>query len=135
MVLYTIPEQESIQYLGVTIDNDLSWKSHVGTVRRRMLAAIASIRRFRACSPLSTKQMLYNALVLLYAAYCHASGIAPLEFPPHPKPGESPEPWYEGCTEQASTYTKCPPQKPTWMDHSPQEAPQCTLVPGPLVCG
>ena len=66
----TIPKQESIKYLGVTIDNDLSWKSHVGTVRRRMLAAIASIRRVSAGLPLSTKRMLYNALVLPYADYC-----------------------------------------------------------------
>ena len=66
----TIPRQESVKYLGVTIDHDLSWKSHVGAVRRRMLAAIASIRQVSAYLPLSTKRMLYNALVLPYADYC-----------------------------------------------------------------
>ena len=66
----TIPKQKSIKYLGVTIDNDLSWKTHIGNVCRRMLAAIASIRRLGPYLPPSTKRMLYNALVLPYADYC-----------------------------------------------------------------
>ena len=130
----TTPKQESIKYLGVTIDNDLSWKSHVGTVRRGMLAAIGIIRRVSACLPLSTKRMLYNVLVLPYADYCQVVWhpcsfhlIQSLERVQNlsmrvvlSKPPRTP--------------IKCPPQKPTWMDHSPQEASQCTLVPGPLVC-
>ena len=40
-----IPKQESIKYLGGIIDNDLSWKTHVGNVHRQMLADIVSIRR------------------------------------------------------------------------------------------
>ena len=66
----TIPKQECIKYLGVTIDNDLSWKSQVQNVRRRMLAAIASIRRVSPYLPLATKRMLYNALALPHADYC-----------------------------------------------------------------
>ena len=65
-----IPKQKSIKYLGMTIDNDLSWKTHIGNVRRRMLAAIASIRRLSPYLLPSTKRMLYNALVLPYTDYC-----------------------------------------------------------------
>ena len=38
-----IPKQESIKYLGGIIDNDFSWKTHVGNVQ--MLADIVSTRR------------------------------------------------------------------------------------------
>ena len=65
----TCPKQECIKYLGVTIDNDLSWKSHVRNACGRMLAATATIRRLGPYLSLATKQMLYNALVLPHADY------------------------------------------------------------------
>ena len=62
----TIPKQDCIKNPGVTINNVLSWKSHVQNVRRRMLAAIAIIRR--GSQP--TDAIQCNAPLLPCADYC-----------------------------------------------------------------
>ena len=42
-----ITHLNSIKYLGVVVDKDLNWKPHITEVRRKALAAIATIRRAR----------------------------------------------------------------------------------------
>jgi len=38
-------KQDSAKYLGVIVDKQLSWKSHIANVRKICLGKIASIRR------------------------------------------------------------------------------------------
>ena len=58
-----IPKSDSVNYLGVTIDQDLNWKSHVTSIRRRAFAALASIHKASSYLPVNTKKMLYLSLV------------------------------------------------------------------------
>lgn len=63
----TIPKLSSIKYLGLTIDNDLSWKSHITNQRRK---AFSNIRRLSPCLQHTTRKILYNTLVLPHMDYC-----------------------------------------------------------------
>ena len=66
-----IPKLHSVKYLGVTIDENLSWKLHIASVRKKALSAIITTIK-RGCSylPTATKKLLYNALVLPHFDYC-----------------------------------------------------------------
>ena len=66
----TIPETESVRYLGLTIDQDLSWRTHVSNVRKKAFAAIGCIRRASCYLPVKIRKMLYNSLVLPHLDYC-----------------------------------------------------------------
>ena len=65
-----ISKQKEVNYLGVAMDQNLSWVQHVEKVRRRSLAGLATIRRASAYLPSSTRRLLYNALVLPHLDYC-----------------------------------------------------------------
>ena len=65
-----ITSHDSIKYLGITVDRDLNWKQHITDVRRKTLAAVATIRRARGYLPVKTRKLLYNALVLPHMDYC-----------------------------------------------------------------
>ena len=62
--------QQSVKYLGVTIDQDLSWSQHVEIVRKKSLAGLSAERRASAYLPTATRRLLYNALVLPHLDYC-----------------------------------------------------------------
>ena len=66
----TIPETESVRYLGLTIDQDLSWKTHVSNVRKKAFAAISCIRIASRYLPVQIRKMLYNSLLLPHLDYC-----------------------------------------------------------------
>ena len=65
-----IAKHETIKYLGVTIDKDLTWKSHLTNTCNKAFAAVAAIRRSTSYLPCQTRKMLYNALVLPHMDYC-----------------------------------------------------------------
>ena len=65
-----IPKSDSVNYFGVTIDQDLNWKSHVTSIRRRAFTALASIRKASSYLPVNTRKMLYLSLVLPHLDYC-----------------------------------------------------------------
>ena len=46
-----ITQQTEVKYLGVTIDEQLSWKKQVDTVRKKSPAGLAMIRRASAYLP------------------------------------------------------------------------------------
>ena len=66
----TIPKRDSVRYLGLTIDRDLSWKTHVCNVRRKAFAAIGCIHGASHYLPAKIHKMLYNSLVLPHLDYC-----------------------------------------------------------------
>ena len=59
-----------VKYLGVWIDEDLSWRDHIEAVRRKCYAGLAKISRLRDSLPAVTKRRIYNALVLPHLDYC-----------------------------------------------------------------
>ena len=62
--------QQSVKYLGITIDRDLSWSQHVENVRKKSLAGLAAVRRASAYLPTAVRRLLYNALVLPHLDHC-----------------------------------------------------------------
>ena len=66
----TINTQDSVKYLGVVVDQNLTWEQQVSKVRQKSLAGLAFIRRGSAYLPSSTRCLLYNTLVLPHLNYC-----------------------------------------------------------------
>ena len=58
------------KYLGVLLDNTLSWKDHVEYIGNKISSRLGILRRARKVLPKSTLQMLYNTLVLPLFDYC-----------------------------------------------------------------
>ena len=65
-----LPLQKCVKYLGVLVDQDLTWSQQVGHVRRKSLAALATIRWVSTYMGTSVLIALYNAFVLPYFTYC-----------------------------------------------------------------
>ena len=63
---------ESVKYLGVVIDKDLSWKQHIDGVRRKCHAKLAAIRRAGNYLPSHVRKLLYQTFVLPHLDYCSA---------------------------------------------------------------
>ena len=60
----------SVKYLGVVADKDLKWKEQVSHVRKKCLATFSKLRRIFPALPVSTRMLLYNALVLPHLDFC-----------------------------------------------------------------
>ena len=58
------------KYLGVLLDNTLSWKDHVEYIGNKTLSRLGILRRAREVLPKPTCQMLYNTLVLPLFDFC-----------------------------------------------------------------
>ena len=58
------------KYLGVLLDNTLSWKDHVEYIGNKISSRLGILRRARKVLPKPTCQMLYNTLVLPLFHYC-----------------------------------------------------------------
>ena len=55
---------DTFKYLGVTMDETLSWKEHVSLLGKKVSSRLALLRRARKVLPKSTCITLYNAIVL-----------------------------------------------------------------------
>ena len=73
-----LSKQESVKYLGVQIDKDLSWNLHIDGIQQKCLAKLALIRRAGHYLPCSIRKLLYLSLVLPHLDCCsvvwHACG-------------------------------------------------------------
>ena len=63
-------KQDHIRYLGVDIDQDLSWKVHTNRIRHQCLAKLAVIKRSSAYLPCHIRKLLYRSFVLPHLDYC-----------------------------------------------------------------
>ena len=58
-------------FLGVIIDEALSWKSHItNNIARKISKSIGIIYRASFCLPISSLRTLYYSLVYPYLVYC-----------------------------------------------------------------
>ena len=62
----------SIKCLGVLIDDELNWSSHVDKVIKISQRNISVIKRARTYLPQNSLKLLYNSLVLPHMDYCSA---------------------------------------------------------------
>ena len=70
---YTIHEVEKTTYLGVILDNRLSWKEHIEYLITKLSQAAGVIYKLRDCLPLQAKMLLYDSLAASYLRYSIAA--------------------------------------------------------------
>ena len=66
---FNIPSVSSTNFLGVTIDNQLTWRDHIQGVRKKVSKAIGVLSKVRHFVPNKTLKTLYNALILPHFNY------------------------------------------------------------------
>ena len=65
-----IESVRKMKILGVHIDDDLSWESHVKSVKAKTYNIIRNLARTTSVLPLKSKRQLYDALVTPHFSYC-----------------------------------------------------------------
>ena len=66
-----IEEQQVTTFLGVLIDNKLTWKSHIAHLCSKISKAIAILRLLRPSFPKNILKMIYMSLIYSYFNYCN----------------------------------------------------------------
>ena len=61
---------DEIKYLGVIVDKDLSWRSHIEKVRKKCLSALAVLHKIKGSLPPKLRSVLYQSMVLPHLDYC-----------------------------------------------------------------
>ena len=64
-----IERADSVRYLGLVIDSDLKWKSHISHVRRKVVPYCFALRRIRRCIPESAAWAIYYAFIYPHFLY------------------------------------------------------------------
>ena len=59
-----------VVFLGVILDQYLSWKPHISHIARKMSKSIGVIFKSSSCLPKSSLRLLYYSLVYPYLQYC-----------------------------------------------------------------
>ena len=62
-------QKEYVKYLGILIDNHLTWKPHIDYVTTKISKTIGVIARLRHLVPQSTLLNLYRFLIFPYLSY------------------------------------------------------------------
>jgi len=65
-----IPVKDNIDLLGVNIDKNLQFNSHVKNICTRVNNEVDVISRFRKIVPTAVKCKLYKAFIVPYFRYC-----------------------------------------------------------------
>lgn len=65
-----ITSSSSTKFLGVTIDNKLSWKEHITNVTKSVAKISGVMNRLKYYIPSQTLLTIYNALILPHLTYC-----------------------------------------------------------------
>ena len=63
------PEQ-SVVYLGVTLDDQLKWNDHIMKLRSKCFGGLAKLRRLCEDLPMTVRKKLYCALIQSHTDYC-----------------------------------------------------------------
>ena len=66
-----ITETTESKFLGVIVDNKLSWASHIKYISNKISKSLAIIRYLRYSFPTKILKSLYMSLVLPYISYCN----------------------------------------------------------------
>lgn len=64
---------QSTKFLGVVIDERMSWEPHLDNLASKLNSCIVTIKRIRNCIPRSEYMKLYNALFMPHLTYCISS--------------------------------------------------------------
>ena len=66
----TIEKVSSIRFLGVIINENLSWKEHMNMLKQKIRSSLGSIMRVKPCLTTKAMLILYNSLLLSHLRYC-----------------------------------------------------------------
>src|SRR6218665_1884355 len=68
-----IMQVTSSKFLGVSIDQHLTWVEHISHIFKKIAKNISVLSRIRHCLPKCTLQGLYYSLIFSYLSYCSIS--------------------------------------------------------------
>ena len=66
---HAVKTVSTTKFLGVSIDDDLKWKTHVNEILLKISKTIGVMGKLRHCLPKSILLTLYNSLILPYLSY------------------------------------------------------------------
>ena len=66
-----IMRSKTAKFLGVVIDENLSWKNHINYIKAKIAKNVGIIRGLKYLLPESTLKTPYNTLILPYLNYCN----------------------------------------------------------------
>ena len=67
----SLAQKQQVKFLGVYLDENLSWKSHINHVSKKISKSIGIIFRARLHLSSKTKLLLYYTLIYPYLNYCN----------------------------------------------------------------
>ena len=65
-----IEETPSIKFLGVTIDNNLTFKEHILHVKNKLAKKVGLLYRLNKFLPISVLRCIYSSIILPHFSYC-----------------------------------------------------------------
>ena len=66
-----ISRTETAKFLGVVIDENLSWKHHINYIKGKIAKSVGILKRLKHRLPEKTLNTLYNTLILPYLNHCN----------------------------------------------------------------
>ena len=66
-----IEHVSSVKSLGIFIDKNLRWQTHIDKLSKKVASGIGAIKRIRSFVPPSTLHYIYNALIQSHFDYCN----------------------------------------------------------------
>ena len=67
---HTLTRVDKVKFLGVVIDNELSWEYQIEHLKEKLIASIAIIKRIMKFIPKSEYHKLYDSLFKSHLSYC-----------------------------------------------------------------
>ena len=65
-----IDRVDYFNFLGLTIDSQMTWKKHTENISKKCLRVIGTLNRIKHILPTQTRVLLYNSLILPHINYC-----------------------------------------------------------------
>ena len=75
----SLTQVDQVRFLGVIIDNELSWEPHLEKLKAKLVSSIAVIKRIMKFIPKTEYKKLYDSLFKSHLSYCISSwgGVTP----------------------------------------------------------
>ena len=64
-----LEQKKNVKYIGILIDNNLSWKYHIDYISSKVSKGIGMIARLRHLVPFATLLNIYRSLIEPYISY------------------------------------------------------------------